>query len=86
MFTFQDTSPIYLQLATVLRDRIRTREWYTPLLPPEQELAVEFSVGRDTVRDALAVLRGEGLIEARRGFRACVRVPETHRTRPAQPA
>lgn len=36
-------------------------------LPPERQLAEMFGVGRKTVQEAIAVLVGEGLLEARRG-------------------
>lgn len=42
-------------------------------LPSIGRLAAEFDVGRDTVEDALRVLREEGLIVSRQGFRARVR-------------
>src|SRR5258705_8874137 len=37
-------------------------------MPSEQRLCFEHRCGRDTVRDALDVLRGEGLIIKERGF------------------
>jgi DNA-binding transcriptional MocR family regulator len=36
-------------------------------LPGEHALAAQHDVSRDTVRDALAVLRQDGLVETRRG-------------------
>ncbi|MFN6551396.1 GntR family transcriptional regulator [Mycolicibacterium septicum] len=33
-----------------------------PMLPPENELAAEFGVSRNAIREALELLRGEGLI------------------------
>lgn len=65
---------VYRQIAAVLRARIAQGEYpagYT--FPAEQDLATQFGVGRDSIRDALAALRGEGLIETRRGFRSRVR-------------
>lgn len=65
---------VYRQIAAVLRGRITQGEYpagYT--LSSEQDLANQFSVGRDSIRDALAALRAEGLIETRRGFRSRVR-------------
>ncbi|UNT00197.1 GntR family transcriptional regulator [Streptomyces tubbatahanensis] len=37
------------------------------VLPDERALVAEFSVSRNTVREALALLRDEGLVERRRG-------------------
>ena len=36
---------------------------YPDGLPPESELAAEFFVSRNTIREALTVLKNEGLIE-----------------------
>jgi GntR family transcriptional regulator len=66
--------PVYRQVAAVLRDRINDGTYPEgDELPPIASLASEFGVGRDAVQDALAVLRGEGLVETRRGFRTRVR-------------
>lgn len=69
-------TPVYRQIATILRGRI-SQGTLAPgeNLPAELDLAAEFSVGRDSVREALALLRAEGLIETRRGFRSQVREP-----------
>jgi GntR family transcriptional regulator len=71
-------TPVYRQIATVLRGRILQGTLAPGAeLVSEQSLAAEFGVGRDSVRDALALLRGEGLIETRRGFKSRVRdIPE----------
>lgn len=55
---------VYEQLAAILREQIRTGR-YPPgqRLPSEQALAAEHHVSRPTVRQALAVLRTERLIE-----------------------
>ncbi|RDI56034.1 GntR family transcriptional regulator [Nocardia mexicana] len=50
------------QVADVLRQQIHTGTFDTAL-PGESDLAAEFTVSRNTVRDALALLRDEGLIE-----------------------
>jgi DNA-binding FadR family transcriptional regulator len=42
-------------------------------LPPERELAVEFGVNRTSVREALKVLEGLGLVAVRQGDGATVR-------------
>jgi len=58
----------YRQLAGVLRDRIRSGELPSgQRMPSEKDLHDEFGLARETVRRALAVLRGEGLIEVRHG-------------------
>ena len=61
-------TPLYHQLADLLRAAIQSGE-YEPgfLLPTELALEQEFEVGRDTVRDAMAVLRREGLVVTRHG-------------------
>lgn len=42
------------------------------LLPGEQELARRHGVSRHTIREALAALRADGLVESRRGIGSCV--------------
>jgi GntR family transcriptional regulator len=37
-------------------------------LPSEKKLAARYGVGRNTVRDAIAMLRAEGLIDGRQGY------------------
>lgn len=66
--------PVYRQVAALLRARIVDGTWGPGAeLPAEPRMAAEFSVGKDTVREAVALLRGEGLVETRRGFRTRVR-------------
>ncbi|MGV9666783.1 GntR family transcriptional regulator [Nocardia niigatensis] len=50
------------QVADVLRQQIHAGA-FERALPPEQHLAAEFAVSRNTVRDALALLKDEGLID-----------------------
>ena len=66
--------PIYQRLARLLRDAI-DRGQYGPgeKLPSEGRLAQIHDVGRDTVRDALNVLRSEGRIVTMRGSGTRVR-------------
>jgi DNA-binding GntR family transcriptional regulator len=66
--------PVYLQVAAGLRAQIADGT----LAPGEElrsepDLAHDFGVGKATVRRALQVLRGEGLIVTRRGYRSRVR-------------
>ena len=61
-------TPKYEQL--VQRLRAALPQWYADgqrKLPGEQALAAQLSVSRQTLRQALAVLDQEGLIEKRRG-------------------
>lgn len=55
--------PRYVRIADSLRYRL-TNGWLLPngRLPSEGELAARFSVSRETVREALTLLRSEGLI------------------------
>jgi len=59
---------VYEQVAARLRQRIRLG-LLPPghRLPPERTLAEQLGVSRVTLRDALGILQGEGLIERRRG-------------------
>ncbi|HEY9475651.1 MAG TPA: winged helix-turn-helix domain-containing protein [Mycobacteriales bacterium] len=55
--------PVYLQLARILRAQIAAGE-YQPgaMLPSETTLAQAHGVGRDAVRQAIGVLRAEGIV------------------------
>jgi DNA-binding FadR family transcriptional regulator len=67
---------LYEQVADALRRKIKAGELAPgDKLPSEKYLAEEYGVGRDTVRDAIAHLRKEGLIDTRRGHRTTVRKP-----------
>ena len=68
MITPDREGAAYRQLAGVLRERIRSGALSVgQRLPSEKGLHDEFGLARETVRRALAVLRGEGLIEVRHG-------------------
>ncbi len=68
--------PVYHQVADVFRDRVRTgRIRPGVMLPSEHELSRAFGIGREAVRQAMAVLRGEGLVETSRGVGTVVRRP-----------
>ncbi|TIP57116.1 GntR family transcriptional regulator, partial [Mesorhizobium sp.] len=45
-------------------------------LPTESQLADKFGVSRNVVREAIAQLRADGMIEARQGIGAFVMAPE----------
>lgn len=60
--------PLYIQVASVLRQRIEAGRW----LPGQKistlvELEKEFQVARVTVRQAVEILREEGLLNCRQG-------------------
>lgn len=61
--------PLYRQIESELRDRVRSGALRPGArVPPEPELMAEFGVSRATVRQALAGLVAEGLLEIRRGL------------------
>lgn len=68
MINAQSPSPLYLQIAHSLRDRI-TAGSLRPLdrLPPEVDLARELDVSRGTVRQALDILVQEGMLTRTQG-------------------
>lgn len=61
-----DPMPLWAQLAGELRLKLSAGE-FDRRFPTESELASAFAVSRATVREAIRRLRGEGLLEARRG-------------------
>ena len=61
-----DPMPLWAQLAAELRRRLGTGE-FDERFPTEAELVTAFGVSRATVREAIRRLRGEGLLDARRG-------------------
>jgi GntR family transcriptional regulator len=66
--------PAYRQIADQLRDGIARGEFSDGgRLPSERELCETYSAARGTVRQAVALLRTEGLIEIDRGRGAYVR-------------
>jgi len=63
-----DPAPLYMQLQKILRDAISTRLiTIDDAIPPERDLAEEFSISRITVRKALDGLVNEGLLTRKRG-------------------
>jgi len=64
---------LYQRVADDLAERVEQGEFPPGSeLPAEPDLAGHYDVGKDTIRSALAELRGEGLIGTRRGYRAKV--------------
>ena len=66
--------PAYLRIASELRSRIASGE-IPPggRLPTETRLMAEYSVSRTVAKWAISVLKGEGLVEGRRGSGTYVR-------------
>ncbi|MDR7278382.1 GntR family transcriptional regulator [Catenuloplanes atrovinosus] len=76
MITPDREGAAYRQLATVLRNRIRSGDLHPGhRIPSEKDLHDEFGLARETIRRALAVLRQEGLIEVRHGHGTFVAEP-----------
>ena len=69
MVGFKDRSiPLYYQLETILREKIRSGE-YPPgdPFPTEDQLVQSYRLSRITVRKALSALEKDGLIDRKRG-------------------
>lgn len=75
-------APKYQRIASELRGQIRDGT-YAPgdKLPGESTLIERFGVTRVTLRQALGVLRAEGLVEARHGIGTFVRVDRRYQRR-----
>lgn len=72
------TQVIYMRIAEALRDRIVSGQLAPGVdVPTEADLATEWGTSRGPVRNALALLRAEGLIETGRGRPARVSVHES---------
>ncbi|MCG1037963.1 GntR family transcriptional regulator, partial [Polaribacter sargassicola] len=73
--------PLYSRIYAAMADRIHSGEWTEGMrLPSEERLRDEFEASRGTVRQALALLRTEGLITGGRGA-----PPRVQRLVPSQP-
>ena len=56
-------TPVYMQVANILRARIESGELLPDRpVPSESQLQQEFGVARGTARKAIGVLREEGLV------------------------
>src|ERR1700716_1513249 len=61
-------APLYLRVARLIERNIRDRRLAVgSLLPTEHELSSSLKVSRQTVRHAIAHLRDQGLLSARKG-------------------
>jgi GntR family transcriptional regulator len=60
--------PLYIQVASVMRGRVRSGHWSPgDKIPSLETLEREFAVARVTVRQAIDILREEGLLDAQQG-------------------
>lgn len=73
-------SPFYAQVADAMRERIVKGIWpISAQIPTLPALAQEFGVGLITIRQAVQLLKSEGLLEPRQGHGTFVlQKPETH--------
>lgn len=59
----QSATPVYVQVADILRARIESGQLQPDRpVPSESQLEQEFGIARGTARKAIAVLRDEGLV------------------------
>ncbi|CAM5735855.1 GntR family transcriptional regulator [Streptomyces hirsutus] len=71
--TDDDRRPKYQRIADSLREAIQSGEYVRRRLPGENDLMTTHGVARMTARQALSVLRDEGVAEARKGAGVFVR-------------
>ncbi|WP_246421785.1 GntR family transcriptional regulator [Nocardiopsis mwathae] len=58
-----DPTPIYQQVARVIRERIKSGELKPKdRVPSEPQMVAEYGIARDTARQAVALLRSEGWV------------------------
>ena len=70
--------PLYLQVATLLKQEVLEGVYLVgSQLPTEDELCKRFSVSRHTVREALRLLREDGLVSSRQGAGTVVNSPRS---------
>lgn len=64
----QSATPVYVQVAAILRSRIESGELLPDRpVPSESQLQQELGVARGTARKAIVLLREEGLVITVRG-------------------
>ena len=59
----------YIEIADILRQRIKDNFYPDRLLPNQNELVEEFDVSRMTIKNAINILMMEGLVLSKRGAR-----------------
>lgn len=69
-------APLYVQIAQQLRNNIQASVYKVgDRLPPESQLSQQFSVNRNTIRQAISLLKQEGLLRSERGSGTFVTAP-----------
>ncbi|EDX87312.1 phosphonates metabolism transcriptional regulator PhnF [Synechococcus sp. PCC 7335] len=69
-------APLYVQIAQQLRNNIQAGVYKVgDRLPPESQLSQQFSVNRNTIRQAISLLKQEGLLRSQRGSGTFVAAP-----------
>lgn len=60
---YSEQPPAYMQIAADIRDKIKSGK-FPPgeRIPPQRTLAEDYQVAGNTIRDALKILRDEGII------------------------
>ncbi|GAA3882416.1 GntR family transcriptional regulator [Streptomyces lacrimifluminis] len=77
MSEIQRPGALYQQVAAAIREAILSGEFEPDaLLPSEAQLMARYGVSRPTVRNAIAALRAEGLIDVRHGKGSYVRTSQ----------
>ena len=71
-------TPLYIRIANSLKSDIET-EYYQSgdLLPTEEDLEKKFKASRITIRNALSILKNEGLVLRKQGKGTIVQGPRT---------
>ncbi|MCL6446386.1 MAG: GntR family transcriptional regulator, partial [Alicyclobacillus sp.] len=77
-----DLKPLYRMISEQIVADIR-RGVYVDVLPPQEELARTYKVGRSTIREALRRLEDQGVIRVRHG--APTKIVDTNRSLAIQP-
>ncbi|GAA5036819.1 GntR family transcriptional regulator [Actinopolymorpha pittospori] len=81
----EDPRPRYVQVADDLRDAIRRGDYEVgDRLPPTREISELYGISHMTVKQALAVLRYEGVITSRQGVGVFVRAVPAPQVEPTQ--